>query len=209
MAYFPMFINLEDATALVVGGGHVAVRKVAVLKEFCRTVRVVAPEVEKTIKSQQDVTVILRSFREEDLRDVDLVVVATDDRDRNTRIADLCKERHIPVNTVDDVENCTFIFPSYLKRGDVVAAVSSGGKSPLVTQYIRDQLSETLTEEVAELTDFLGEIRERVKRETERESQRKAIYRALFAWGLEHHRIPEESVCREIIERYQGDTRLY
>ena len=34
MAYFPMFINLEGADCLIVGGGRVALKKIRVLKDF-------------------------------------------------------------------------------------------------------------------------------------------------------------------------------
>ena len=55
------------------------------------------------------------------MKDVFLVVAATDDRQTNQKISRLCRERGILVNAVDQPEDCDFIFPSYLKEGDVVA----------------------------------------------------------------------------------------
>jgi uroporphyrin-III C-methyltransferase/precorrin-2 dehydrogenase/sirohydrochlorin ferrochelatase/precorrin-2 dehydrogenase/sirohydrochlorin ferrochelatase len=201
MAYFPMFVNLEQSTVLLVGGGSVAERKAAVLTDFCGAVRVVAPVIKESILQRKGVLPFLRPFQEQDLEGVALVVAATNDPEENAEISRLCQQKGIPVNAVDDVEHCNFIFPSYVKRGDVVTAVSSGGKSPLVTQYLRDRAAEALTEEVAELTEFLGDIRERVKEEVDCERQRKAVYRALFQWGMNHHRCPEETVIEQAIQQ--------
>ena len=43
MAYFPMFIEIENKNCLIVGGGTVALRKVQVLLDFGAKVHVVAP----------------------------------------------------------------------------------------------------------------------------------------------------------------------
>ena len=50
MAYFPMFINIENQNCLVVGGGTVAFRKVQVLLDFKAAVTVIAPEVQEKLK---------------------------------------------------------------------------------------------------------------------------------------------------------------
>ena len=57
------------------------------------------------------------------------VIAATDDREVNRGIAALCRERGIPVNAVDDKEQCTFLFPALVKRGDLTVGVSTAGAS--------------------------------------------------------------------------------
>ena len=42
MAYFPMFVELENKKCLIVGGGKVALRKVMVLQDFGAIIEVVA-----------------------------------------------------------------------------------------------------------------------------------------------------------------------
>ena len=136
MAYFPLFINIKNKPCLVAGGGKVAMRKARVLLDFGAQVFVIAPVIEKGIKRMKEITVMEREFLLEDIDDKTLVVAATDDAAENHRIAELCKERGILVNAVDRIEDCSFIFPAYVKQKDVVAAFSSSGKSPVLTQYL-------------------------------------------------------------------------
>lgn len=73
-------------------------------------------------------------------------------------------KKHIPVNAVDQQEDCSFIFPSYLKHRDLVGAFSSAGNSPVLTQYLKESLKEILTEELGQINDYMGSIRPVVKR---------------------------------------------
>ena len=128
MAYFPMFIDIEKKKCLVAGGGTVALRKVRVLLDFGAQITVVAPQIDPQIlQLTGNVCVKERTFEPEDLKECVLVVAATDDVTENHRIARMAQKKHIPVNAVDQQEDCSFIFPSYLKHRDLVGAFSSAG----------------------------------------------------------------------------------
>ena len=206
MAYFPLFTDLTHATALVVGGGTVAARKVAVLQDYCQQIRVVAPEIHPEIQTCSKTMCVFRPFCPADLEGIAIAILATNDRNCNRTIAQLCQQRHIPVNTVDDPELCTFIFPSLLRRGEVVAAISSGGSSPVMTQYVRDALADVLTEHVGALAAQLGALRPMVKAATETEGQRKVIYRTLLQQGLETGTLPTQEDARSVIEKVLNGT---
>ena len=135
MAYFPMFVQLKNKKCLVIGGGRIALRKIEVLKDFEADVTVIAPEMIPQIRQIDKIRRIFRTFMEEDFKEAELVVAATNDPKVNSEISKICMQRKIPVNAVDQKEDCSFIFPSYVKEGEVVAAFSSGGQSPLITQY--------------------------------------------------------------------------
>ena len=146
MAYFPMFIDIEKKKCLVAGGGTVALRKVRVLLDFGAQITVVAPQIDPQIlQLTGNVCVKERTFEPEDLKECVLVVAATDDVTENHRIARMAQKKHIPVNAVDQQEDCSFIFPSYLKHRDLVGAFSSAGNSPVLTQYLKESLKEILT----------------------------------------------------------------
>ncbi len=185
MSYFPMFIELKDMRCLVVGGGAVALRKAEALSEFGAKLTVIAPAVLPELRARLGAACQEREFQIEDLLDQELVVAATDDAALNHRIGVCCKEAGIPVNAVDQIEDCSFLFPAYRKEGEVVAAFVSGGQSPVVSQYLKAQIGEALTPLLGELAAFLGSLRETLRKTVATEQERKRIYQKLLAAGLE------------------------
>ena len=129
---FPMFIDLEGRAAVVVGGGRIAARRVRALLECGACVRVVAPSFDASFDgmSQADVERVVRRYEEGDLTGAVLAVAATDDRTTNRRVGEEARRQGIPVSVADAPGECTFFFPAFVSEGDVVAAVSSGGRSP-------------------------------------------------------------------------------
>lgn len=184
MSYFPMYVELKDCPCLIAGGGSVAARKVKTLLEFGADITVIAPDLAESIANNPDIKAIRRKFCEEDLEGASLVVAATGDVAVNHRIAGLCRERRIPVNAVDQKEDCSFIFPSYVKKGEVTAAVTSGGLSPVITQYLKEQIRRLMPEYIGELAEELGRIRPVVKAALPTEAQRRAVYAELLLKAL-------------------------
>ena len=159
-----MFVDIEKKKCLIVGGGTVALRKVQVLLDFGADIVVVAPEVISKIK-EYPVTVYHRNFEKEDLQGCELVVAATDDAALNHEIAEAAQKQKIPVNAVDQQEDCSFIFPSYVREQELVGAFSSGGNSPV---------------ELGEANAYLGSIRPVVKKELDTEAMRKKVYQQVL-----------------------------
>lgn len=204
MAYFPMFINIENQNCLVVGGGTVAFRKVQVLLDFKAAVTVIAPEVQEKLKKNlgNHITIYERKFVPEDLRDMTLVVAATDDKEQNHRIAELAKKACIPVNAVDQIEDCSFIFPSYIKKQNVVGAFSSAGNSPVITQYLKEEMREVLDEQLGEINEYMGSVRDAVKAQVPTEPERRKVYQTVFTELLEEGRTGlKEDELLEIIKK--------
>ena len=75
------------------------------------------------------------------------------------------------------MELCTFIFPAIVKDREVVCAVSSGGKSPYVAQYVRSLIQGFLPPKIGEINDRMGELRLQAKREIREASGRRAFLR--------------------------------
>lgn len=202
MAYFPMFVQLKNKKCLVIGGGKVALRKVQVLKDFEADVTVIAPEMIEQIRQIDKIRRIFRTFMEEDLKEADLVVAAVDDQEINRKISKTCRDKKIPVNAVDQKEDCSFIFPSYVKEGEVIAAFSSGGQSPLITQYLKEKIKPDLTEGLGQIAQILGSLRKLAKSCIETEQERKAFYKELLHIGLEDIDSLEEQHINQIIQKY-------
>ncbi len=204
MAYFPMFIELRDAPCLVIGGGGIALRKVMVLRDFGALVTVIAPDIQESICEISGVECIHREYGSEDLRGRRLVVAATDNAALNHQISEACRAGGIMVNAVDQPEDCDFIFPAYIRKGEVAAAFCSGGQSPAVAQYLKRRNHDVVTELVGQLAECLGSLRRPVRERIPRR-KRKAVYERILQMGLASGRVPEETAIQNIIKEMEKD----
>ena len=122
MQYFPMFFNINDRPCVVVGGGEVAARKVALLTRAGGKVTVVSPQLCESLQrrlSAGEIQHNAKSFEPDDIIDCVLVVAATDDIAVNRNISELAQQKNLPVNVVDQPELCTFVVPSIIDRSPV------------------------------------------------------------------------------------------
>ncbi len=207
MAYFPMFVDMTERECLIVGGGNVAYRKVMVMLDFGAKVTVVAEdicdELGKLIAGDRAnngwfssdaadrITIIKRRFERKDCDGMEMVIAATDDNALNHEIAEYCKAKGIMVNAVDQKADCSFIFPSYIKEKNLVAAFSSSGNSPVLTQYLKGKEQEILTPFLGELNEYMGQIREKVIAEYHTEAERKRVFKEILCAAIDNGRIPE------------------
>ena len=143
MKYYPVFLDLKDRPVLVVGAGKVALRKTRGLLEAGARVTVIAPEWESEFE-ELSVRLIRRRFRASDLAGAFLVFAATDDRLTNHRIGIAAKGRGLFANIADSAEECGFITPARVNRGEVQIAISTGGESPRLSAELRKKLEEIL-----------------------------------------------------------------
>lgn len=137
------------------------------------------------------ITIIKRRFDRKDCNGMEMVIVATDDNALNHEIAEYCKANGIMVNAVDQKADCSFIFPSYIKEKNLVAAFSSGGNSPVLTQYLKGKEQEILTPFLGELNEYMGQIRERVIAQYDTEAERKRVFKEILCAAIDNGRIPE------------------
>ena len=63
---------------------------------------------------------------------------------------------------VDDKELSDFTVPSFVKRGDLLLSVSTGGKSPSLSRKIRKDLEEVYDDSYEEYVELLGQAREMI-----------------------------------------------
>ncbi len=165
---YPVILDLNGKACLVVGGGAVAQRKVEGLLRACARVTVVAPRVNDSIKDlQQDGKIVLhqREFTPADLDGKILAFGALDDPEARRSLSAEARQRGIPVNLADDPQNCDFIIPSSLTRGDLLVTVSTGGKSPALSRKLRQVLEKKIGPSFALQVEAMGDVRERLFRE--------------------------------------------
>jgi len=130
--YFPLFVSSKNKKALVVGGGKIAARRVRTLLQFEFEVTVVAPEALMEIESFHSkgrLNLIRREFMDTDMEDCFIVTAATDNRDVNRHIGKLAAQNGIFASIADRRDECGFLFPAIALNGDIIAGLTSDGKS--------------------------------------------------------------------------------
>lgn len=200
MAYFPFYFELEGKKGVIIGGGKVALEKVSRLAPFGAELTVIAPRILPEITEYKNVRTIVKEFAPDDVSGADYLIAATDDEELNTRLFALCREKHIPINVVDDKDKCDFIFPSVIRRGKLVASVTSSGASPQVAVSVRKKFEEIIPENIEDILDYLEGIREEVKSLVPDAGKRHRIFKKAADAALELGRPLREEELEEIID---------
>jgi precorrin-2 dehydrogenase/sirohydrochlorin ferrochelatase len=162
---YPVNLVLEGRRVLVVGGGTVAVRKVEGLLAAGAVVTVVAPSVDDRLRSLVGVTVEERPYRAGEVADYRLAIAATDSPVANAAVFDDGERAGVWVNGADDPANCSFTLPAVVRRGDVMVTVSTGGRSPALSRWLRQRLQDEVGPEYEVVLDLLAAERDRLKAE--------------------------------------------
>ena len=158
MKVFPVALVVENRRVLVVGGGAVAVRKVAALLEAGALVTVVSPELAPDFPSSVEHRA--RRFEAGDCDGFALVFAATNSREVNCAVAQEARNWDIPVNDASDPNNSDFHTQAIVRRGPVCVGISTGGLSPVVSARLKRVLESAIGPEWEELFALVVEIGE-------------------------------------------------
>ena len=164
MRYFPVFLDLESKTCLVVGAGPVGRRKISTLKKSCAgTIIVIDPEAENHFPLEdKSIQLISRSFQPGDVDGCHLVFTCTSDREINQQVVRACRRKNILCNTATDPDQGDLVLPAVLERGDLILAVSTCGASPALSARIKKELASRYGPEYASLTTLMSRVRKHV-----------------------------------------------
>ena len=131
---------------MVVGGGHVAQRRVPALLAAGADVVVVSPEVTPSIEglvSGGEVTWHRRGFQPEDLDDAWYVIAATNVRAVNEMVSEAAEERRVFCVRSDDASRATAWTPAVGRHAGATVAVV-GNREPRRSAALRDQIIDGL-----------------------------------------------------------------
>jgi len=162
MGAYPLVLDLEGRLCVIVGGGRVAGRKLAGLLGRGARIRVVAPEITRSIAKNGEIELIRRAYQPSDLRGALLVFAATADRVLNLRIRDEAREQGALVNLATEGARGDFLLPALLGRGDLTLAVSTAGRSPALATLVRDLLAPRFGPEWGQVAEIAGRLREKL-----------------------------------------------
>lgn len=179
MDYLPLFFNLKQQPALLVGGGSIALRKATLLVRAGAHVTVIAREICQELQAlldQHNGEAIIGEYHANLLDKQSLVIAATDDLELNQRVHFDATTRNLPVNVVDSPELCTFIFPAIVDRSPIVVAISSGGQAPVLARLLRAKLETWIPNSYSQLSQLVGRFRHAVKNRFNNVNQRRVFW---------------------------------
>jgi len=153
---------MQARQTVVVGGGHVAARKVEGLLAAGAQIKVISPILIpelQTLAASGAITFISRTYQNGDLEGAYLAIAATDETTVNHAVWAEALKQGCLVNVVDDPEHSTFIMPAVFQRGEMSVAISTGGSSPALARRLRERLEGIIGPEYGTLTGLLAELR--------------------------------------------------
>jgi precorrin-2 dehydrogenase/sirohydrochlorin ferrochelatase len=162
---FPIFLKLCGRRCVIVGGGRVGTQKTAALLEAGACVTVIDPspsEEARALKLSGAILLFERPYASSDLDGAYLVIAATSKLELNQQVVADAHARGALVNVVDVPELCDFYYPAVVRRGPLAIAISSQGKSPLLAQRLRDEISHQLSHNIGAAAVRIGAERLRI-----------------------------------------------
>jgi precorrin-2 dehydrogenase/sirohydrochlorin ferrochelatase len=200
MNYYPILVDLEGKKALIVGGGRVAERKAETLLEYGASIDLVSKELTHALEllvEDRRITYLGPEFKEAFLDSVFIVVAATNDKQLNRKVSLSARRKGLLVNAVDQPQDCNFIVPSIVKRGDLLIAVSTSGKSPALSKKIRKELENQFGEEYRVFLLLMGRLRDRILSRGLPQEENSRIF----------HQIVDSPLLKALSEESREDVR--
>jgi uroporphyrin-III C-methyltransferase/precorrin-2 dehydrogenase/sirohydrochlorin ferrochelatase len=161
MRQFPAFFNLGGARIAIIGSGEEAARKLRLLISSDADLVLIGGFDDPVVAAEfiGRVTVLPRAALGQGLAGARLAIIAEPDIGLRAVCLSAVRAAGIPVNVVDQPEDCDFTIPSILDRGDIVAAIGSGGSAPVLAKSIRARLEALVPQRAGELAALAGSLR--------------------------------------------------
>ena len=194
----PLYHDFTDATVLIFGGGDVGARKAKRFADEAAVV-VVSPTFDDRF-AEPEFPAVERIRATPAAGDVPawfdriepaLVVAATDNSDLNVAVAETAADRDVLINRTDRAGERpvgSVVVPATVDDGSVSVAISTGGRSPALARYLREQIDSEI-ENAGKMAELTGRLREELKQTTPPETRRamlRAVVRSPAVWKALH-----------------------
>lgn len=107
-----------------------------------------------------------------------LAFVAIRDEDAAAKAAAAAREAHVPVNVVDRPGLSDFTTPAVIDRGEVVAAIGTGGASPMLATLLRHDIEARVPEGAGRVAALFRTLQDEVRAALPDLDRRRAFLRA-------------------------------
>lgn len=195
MADFPLFIKMDGRKVMVIGGGSVALRKIRILTDYGADIRIISGEVRDELKMLAEAGRLewqKENLTENHLSELDeafLVICASNDETVNAMAANYCQRRHILVDCAKPGEVSDCVFPSVVRRGNVVIGISTSGGVPALTRYLREKIEALIPEWYGDFERALRDKRRQLKQSDLSQAEKR---QSLRQWIAKEEKIREE-----------------
>jgi uroporphyrin-III C-methyltransferase/precorrin-2 dehydrogenase/sirohydrochlorin ferrochelatase len=216
LAKLPVFFDLRDKRAVLVGGSPGAAWKAELLAAAGAHVDIYATEICAEMEAlltrgAADGVVSLhrRGWTAEALDDATLAVADLEEDSEAEAFALAAHRAGIPVNVVDKPDFCDFQFGSVVNRSPVVIGISTDGAAPILGQAIRRRIETLLHPSLSAWASLAKEMRERVMAQLPPGRSRRAFWER-FADLAFQGRAPQDTgsgmdaLVRQIASRPTG-----
>ena len=160
---YPVSLEVRGRVAAVIGEDAVRHGKADALLAAGARVNVISagPVAALARLVGEGAAILRRDYLPGDLQGAFLCVASSDDPDTRSAIFREAQERGVLANVMDDNEHCHFAAPAVVRRGDLVIAISTGGRSPALARRLREDLERRFGPRWGELLEVIGDVRER------------------------------------------------
>ncbi|HLZ75222.1 NAD(P)-dependent oxidoreductase [Phenylobacterium sp.] len=163
MDAFPAFFPLSGKTVVIAGAGEAAQAKVRLFEGSPATIR--------RLDGAQ-------ALDPQAYAGAALAFIASPDDAFAASAAGAARAAGVPVNVVDRPALCDFTTPAVIDRGEVVAAIGTGGASPMLATLLRHDIEARVPEGAGRIAALFASLQDEVRAALPDPHRRRAFLRA-------------------------------
>jgi precorrin-2 dehydrogenase/sirohydrochlorin ferrochelatase len=163
MDAFPAFYPLSGKTVAIAGTGEAAEAKLRLFAGSPARIRRLEGEA---------------ALKPEAYEGAALAFIATGDDAFAEAAAGAARAAHVPVNVADRPALCDFTTPALIDRGEVVAAIGTGGASPMLATLLRHDIEARVPEGAGRIAALFASLQDEVRAALPEPHRRRAFLRA-------------------------------
>ncbi|AJY46917.1 siroheme synthase CysG [Martelella endophytica] len=183
LSAFPAFFKVEGRKVAIFGGGAEAFAKARLMAKTSAAVIAYADDFEADYRSfleERGFASVEASFDAAQLDGAVMAFAATGEHEHDRRIAACARMLNVPVNAVDQKDDCDFYTPALVVRPPVAVAIGTEGAGPVLAQMIRAQIDTILPRSLGPLARLAERLRDKVDMTIPRGSARRAFWSRFF-----------------------------